>query len=108
MMFSALVFQSKTMRTMIFVPIAIGVAQRFGFGILSLALPVALLIEHVYVLPFNSKPALLLYSTDQYSFTDTFKFGFVMMVISWITIIVMGETYYRLLGYTPNGVFGLF
>lgn len=108
MMFSAIVFQSKTMRTMIFVPIAIGVAQRFGFSILSLALPVALLIEHVYVLPFNSKPALLLYSTDQYSFTDTFKFGIIMMIISWITIIVMGETYYRLLGYTPNGVFGLF
>jgi di/tricarboxylate transporter len=108
MMFSALVFQSKTMRTMIFVPIAIGVANRFGFSILSLALPVALLIEHVYVLPFNSKPALLLYSTDQYSFTDTFKFGFTMMVIGWITIIVMGETWYRFLGYTPNGVFGFF
>lgn len=108
MMFSALIFQSKTMRTMIFVPIAIGVAQRFGFEILSLALPVALLIEHVYVLPFNSKPALLLYSTDQYSFTDTFKYGITMMIISWITIIVMGETYYRILGYTPNGVFGLF
>lgn len=108
MMFSALLFQSKTMRTMIFVPIAIGVAKRFGFEILSLALPVALLIEHVYVLPFNSKPALLLYSTDQYSFTDTFKFGFTMMVISWITIILMGETWYRFLGYTPNGVFGLF
>ncbi len=108
MIFSALVFQSKTMRTMIFVPIAIGVAKRYGFEILSLALPVALLIEHVYVLPFNSKPALLLYSTDQYSFSDTFKFGFTMMVIGWITIIVMGETYYRFLGYCPNGVFGLF
>jgi anion transporter len=108
MMFSALIFQSKTMRTMIFVPIAIGIAQRFGFEVLSLALPVALLIEHVYVLPFNSKPALLLYSTDQYSFTDTFKFGFTMMIIGWITVIVMGETYYRFLGYTPNGVFGLF
>jgi anion transporter len=108
MMFSAIVFQSKTMRTMIFVPIAIGVANRFGFGILSLALPVALLIEHVYVLPFNSKPALLLYSTDQYSFSDTFKFGIVMMIIGWLTIIVMGETWYRFLGYTPNGVFGLF
>ncbi len=108
MMFSALIFQSKTMRTMIFVPIAIGVAQRFGFSIMSLALPVALLIEHVYVLPFNSKPALLLYSTDQYSFTDTFKFGFTMMVISWVIIILMGETYYRFLGYTPNGVFGFF
>ncbi len=51
MMFSALVFQSKTMRTMIFVPIALGVAQKFGYPPLSLALPVALLIEHVYVLP---------------------------------------------------------
>jgi len=108
MMFSAILFQSKTMRTMIFVPIAIGVAQRFGFGIMSLALPVALLIEHVYVLPFNSKPALLLYSTDHYSFTDTFKFGITMMIISWLIIILMGETYYRFLGYTPNGVFGLF
>lgn len=91
MMFSAVFFQSKTMRTMIFVPIAIGVAQRFGFGIMSLALPVALLIEHVYVLPFNSKPALLLYSTDHYSFTDTFKFGITMMIISWLIIILMGE-----------------
>jgi len=108
MIFSALAFQSKTMRTMLFVPIAIGVAQKFGYPVLSLALPVALLIEHVYVLPFNSKPALLLFATDQYSFSDTAKFGLVMMVIGWLTVIVMGETYYRFLGYTPNGVFGLF
>ncbi len=105
---SALVFQSKTMRTMIFVPIAIGVAQRFGFNIISLALPVAFLIEHVYVLPFNSKPAALLYETDQYSLTDTFKFGITMLAIGWITNIIMGETWYRFLGITPHGVFGLF
>lgn len=108
MLFSALIFQSKTMRTMLFVPIAIGVAQRFGLPVVSLALPVAFLIEHVYVLPFNSKPALLLYSTDHYSLTDTFKFGFTMMVFGWFTSILMGETYYRYLGFTPNGVFGLF
>jgi anion transporter len=108
MIFSALIFQSKTMRTMIFVPIAIGVAKRFGLPVLSLALPVAFLIEHVYVLPFNSKPALLLYSTDHYSLTDTFKFGFTMMVFGWGMSILMGETYYRFLGFTPHGVFGLF
>lgn len=108
MVFSALLFQSKTMRAMIFIPITIGVAQRFGFDILSLALPVAFMIEHVYVLPFNSKPAALLYETDQYSLTDTFKFGFTMMVISWIVIIVAGETWFRFLGITPNGVFGIF
>ena len=104
MLFSALLFQSKTMRALIFIPIAIGIANRFGYPILSLAFPLALLIEHVYVLPFNSKPAALLYTTNQYSITDTFKFGIAMMLISWLMIIVWGETVLRWLGYT-NGLF---
>jgi anion transporter len=108
MVFSALLFQSKTMRAMIFIPIAIGVANRFGFSVISLALPVAFMIEHVYVLPFNSKPAALLYETDQYSISDAFKFGITMMVIAWLLIIIAGETWFRFLGITPNGVFGLF
>jgi anion transporter len=108
MIFSALLFQSKTMRCMIFVPIAIGVAGRFGYSVISLALPVAFMIEHVYVLPFNSKPAALLYETDRYSMGDAFKFGFVMMIIAWLINIVAGETWFRILGITPNGVFGLF
>jgi len=105
MIFSALIFQSKTMRTMIFVPIAIGVANRFGFEVLSLAFPVAMLIEHVYVLPFNSKPALLLYSTNHYSMSDTFKFGITMQFIAWGMSIVMAMTYFKWLGITPNGLF---
>ncbi|MDR1762627.1 MAG: DASS family sodium-coupled anion symporter [Dysgonamonadaceae bacterium] len=104
MLFSALMFESKTMRALIFVPIAIGVAQKFGYPILSLSFPVALLIEHVYVLPFNSKPAALLYTTGHYGWSDTFKFGFTMMCISWIIIILWGETVLRWLGYT-SGVF---
>lgn len=105
MIFSALIFQSKTMRTMIFIPIAIGVASRFGFEIVSLALPVAFLIEHVYVLPFNSKPALLLYSTNHYSWSDTFKFGVTMQLIAWGMSILMAMTYFKWLGITPNGLF---
>ena len=104
MLFSALLFQSKTMQTLIFVPIAIGVAQKFGYPILSLAFPVAMLVGHVYVLPFNSKPAALLYTTNQYSWSDTFKFGIIMMFIAWIMIIVWGETVLQWLGYT-NGLF---
>ena len=104
MLLSALVFQSKTMRTLIFVPIAIGVAQKFGFSIISLALPVAFLIEHVYVLPFNSKPAALLYVTDHYSMTAAFKFGIAMMAVAWIISITMAMTYYRWLGITPEGL----
>jgi len=108
MTFSALLFESKTMRAMIFVPIAIGVAGRFNLSVISLALPVAFMIEHVYVLPFNSKPAALLYETDQYSITDSFKFGFSMMLIAWGLIIIAGETWFRVLGITPDGVFGIF
>jgi solute carrier family 13 (sodium-dependent dicarboxylate transporter), member 2/3/5 len=108
MVFSALIFQSKTMRAMIFIPIAIGVANRFGYPVISLALPVAFMIEHVYVLPFNSKPAALLYETDRYSLTDGFKFGITMMAIAWILNIIAGETWFRILGITPDGVFGWF
>jgi di/tricarboxylate transporter len=102
MLLSALVFSSKNMRTMIFVPIAIATAQKFGYPIMSLAFPVALLIEHVYVLPFNSKPAALLYTTNHYSWSDTFKFGIIMMAIAWVMIIIWGETVLNWLGFTPG------
>ncbi len=102
MLFSALIFQSKNMRTLVFVPIAIGVEQQFGFPPLSLSFPVSLLIEHVYVLPFNSKPAALLYTTNHYSWSDTFKFGITMMLIAWVMILVWGETVLHWLGYTPG------
>ena len=102
MLFSGLVFQSKTMRALIFIPIAIGVAQRFGYPVMSFAFPMALLIEHVYVLPFNSKPAALLYTTNHYSWSDTFKFGIIMMVIAWVMILIWGETVLQWAGYTPG------
>ena len=102
MLFSGLIFQSKNMRTLVFLPIAIGVEQQFGFPPLSLSFPVALLIEHVYVLPFNSKPAALLYTTNQYSWSDTFRFGITMMLIAWVMILVWGETVLHWLGYTPG------
>ncbi len=102
MLLSALVFSSKNMRTMIFVPIAIATAQKFGYPIMSLAFPVALLIEHVYVLPFNSKPAALLYTTNHYSWSDTFKYGVTMMGIAWVLIILWGQTVLQWLGHTPG------
>ena len=108
MAYSALVSQSKTMRAMLFIPIAIGAADTLGYTVLSLALPVAFLIEHVYVLPFNSKPAALLYETDHYSLGDAFRYGIIMMTIGWLTIIVLGETWFRFLDITPDGVFGIF
>ena len=89
-------------KKVIFVPISMGIAERFGYPVISLALPVSMLIEHVYVLPFNSKPAALLYNTNQYSMTDAFKFGITMMTISWLIILLWGETVLKWLGITPG------
>lgn len=105
MLFSAVLFQSKTMRALIFIPMAIGIAHKFNYPVMSLAFPLALLIEHVYVLPFNSKPAALLYTSNQYSITDSLKYGMCLMLITWILIIIWGMTLLRYLGYTPDGVF---
>jgi di/tricarboxylate transporter len=69
---------------------------------MSLALPVAMLIEHCYVLPFNSKPAALLYTTNQYSMTDAFKYGITMMTFSWLLILLFGETVLKWLHITPG------
>jgi len=102
MIFSGLLFQSKTIRTMVFVPIALGVESRFQFPPMSIALPVAMLIEHVYVLPFNSKPAALLYNTNQYSQTDAFKFGITMMIFSWLLMLVWGDTVLKWMEITPG------
>jgi len=81
---------------------AIGVANRFGYEVLSLALPVAFMIEHVYVLPFNSKPAALMYETDQYTYADTFKFGITMMVVSWLLMILAGQTWFNVAWHNPT------
>jgi solute carrier family 13 (sodium-dependent dicarboxylate transporter), member 2/3/5 len=47
MLFSGILFQSKTMWALIFVPMSIGAAQKFGYPIMSLAFQVALLVEHL-------------------------------------------------------------
>ncbi|MDO4510389.1 MAG: DASS family sodium-coupled anion symporter [Bacteroidales bacterium] len=102
MMFSALLFQSKNMRVMVFIPIALGVERKLGLQPMSLTLPMAMLIEHVYVLPFNSKPAALLINTNQYSTADAFKYGISMMLISWVLVILWGGTGLAWLGITPG------
>lgn len=102
MMFSALIFESKTIRAMVFIPIALGVEKRFNLPPMSLSLPMTALINHVYVLPFNSKPAALLYNTNHYSMTDAFKFGIFMMVFSWLLLLVWGATVYNWMGITPG------
>ena len=99
---SHFIFQSKNMRTLIFMPIVIGVAQTTNIDILALALPVALCINCCWSLPFNAKPNAMLYGTNKYSMSDSFKYGVAMSLLYWTLLLVAGGTYLHWLGITPG------
>lgn len=101
-MFSHIFFTSKTMRTLIFIPFVIAIAQNLGYDPLWLALPAAFTIDWVIALPINAKPNVILFATGQYSVLDNLKYGLIMTTIGTILLIVAGFTWFRLLGITPG------
>ena len=101
MMYSHLVFTSKTMRTMILIPFFILLAKQLGYKATSLALPAAFCIDWVIGLPISAKPNVILFGTGQYSVLDNLKFGLVVATIGVILFTVAGLTWFRFLGITP-------
>ncbi len=99
---SHFIFQSKNMRTIIFMPIVIGICQQLQIDILSLALPVALCINCCWTLPFNAKPNAMLYGTNKYTMGEAFAYGATMSVLYWAMLIISGGTYFHWLGITPG------
>ena len=91
--------QSKTARTLIFFPVIIGIAQKFGWDVLGFALPMAFLINQVYVLYFNSKPATICYVSNHYSSYESFKYGVFMLTTSWIMVILWAQYVMPLMGF---------
>lgn len=91
--------QSKTARTMIFFPIIIGIAQRYNWDIIGFALPMGFLINQVYVLYFNSKPATICYISNHYSNYESFKYGIYMLTSGWIMLILWTNYAMPLMGF---------
>jgi di/tricarboxylate transporter len=94
--------QSKTARTLIFFPVIIGIAQKFGWDVLGFALPMAFLINQVYVLYFNSKPATICYLSNHYSSYDAFKYGIFMLTTVWIMVILWAQYVMPLMGFKSS------
>ncbi|WP_316898794.1 SLC13 family permease [Pseudodesulfovibrio indicus] len=97
--YSSILNQSKTARTMIFFPIIIGIAQNFGWDVLGFALPMAFLINQVYVLYFNSKPATICYLANHYSSFESFKYGIVMQTVVLLCLIPWVQFVMPLMGF---------
>jgi di/tricarboxylate transporter len=100
-MYAHFFFTSKTMRTVIMIPMVISIARYLGFSPVSLALPAAFTIDWVIGLPISAKPNLILFTTGQYSVLDQLKYGFVMTTVGIVLLVVAGMTWFRFLGITP-------
>lgn len=101
MMYSHLLTTSKTVRTMIMLPIIITMAKALGWAPLSLALPAALCIDWVVGLPISGKPNVILFSTNQYSVMENFKYGVLTCTIGVVLLVLSAATWFHWLGITP-------
>ncbi len=96
---TTLVSESKTARTIIMFPIIISIARQFNWDIIGFALPMGFMINQVYVLYFNSKPANISYLTDQYSTWESFKYGMTQLIIIWVLLIPWTHYVMPLMGF---------
>ena len=96
---TTLVSESKTARTIVLFPIIISVAKKFGWDVIGFCLPMAFLINQVYVLYFNSKPANISYLTNQYTSWESFKFGMFQLVACVLMLILWTQYVMPLMGF---------
>lgn len=99
---TTLVSESKTARTIIMFPIMISVAKKFGWDLAGFCLPMAFMINQVYVLYFNSKPANISYLSNQYTMWESFKFGMTQMVIIWLLLVPWTHYVMPLMGFNSR------
>ncbi|HQR46061.1 MAG TPA: SLC13 family permease [Thermoanaerobaculia bacterium] len=102
MMYSHLLTTSKTVRTIIMIPIIITMAKALGWDPVSLALPAALTIDWVVGLPISGKPNVILFSTNQYSVIDNFKYGMTVCTVGLLLLVLSAATWFHWLGITPS------
>ena len=100
--FTTLISESKTARTIILFPIIIAIAQRYHWDLVGFCLPMGFMINQVYVLYFNSKPANISYLTDQYSTGDSFKYGIIQLILIWIILILWTHYVMPLMGFNSR------
>ena len=77
-------------------------AKTLGWNPVSFALPAALCIDWVVGLPISGKPNVILFSTNQYSVVDNFKYGVTTCTVGVILLVVSAMTWFHWIGLTPS------
>ncbi len=98
MLYIAMVFSSKTVRTVIFIPLYIVLAKALGIPPAMIALPAAFTISWTIYLPFNCKPNLIYYGTGYFTVLEEFIYGLIVATIGYILYLTVGWAWFNFLG----------
>jgi sodium-dependent dicarboxylate transporter 2/3/5 len=87
----------------IIVPIGIAIAKQFGLDPKVVVYAAASASGLAYALPMSTPPVALAYSSGYLHMRDVLIPGFIMVVVSWITLLLTAAFWWPLLGIHVNG-----
>lgn len=97
-MFLHLPFTSTTVFATVMVPLVISLAHLQGFSPQLAALPVAFLAPIAVILPVNTIPNIVFFSSGYFSQKQILMFGLAVSLISSLVIVIVGLPYWGFLG----------
>ncbi len=92
-------FTSTTVYATVMVPLSISLARLQGFDPRFIAVPVAFIAPIALILPINTIPNVVFYSSGYFNQKQMTAYGTVMSLISAFLIIFIGLPYWRNLGF---------
>ncbi len=98
-------FASATALASALIPIIIAVLQEVSkaqggiINILGMTMILQYVVSFGFILPVNAPQNMIAYGTDTFSVGDFVKTGIPLTIIAYLLILVMGATYWKMLGY---------
>jgi len=97
-MFLHVAFTSTTVYTTVMIPLAISLARLHGLQPQVVAVPIAFLTPVALILPVNTIPNLVFYSSGRFTQKQMILYGVVVSLVSVLLILLIGLPYWRFLG----------
>ena len=97
-MFLHIGFTSTTVYATVMMPLVISITQLQGLDTRLVALPVAFLTPVAVVLPVNTIPNIIFYSSGYFTQKQIVFYGLVTSLISVVIVLLLGRPYWGLLG----------
>jgi solute carrier family 13 (sodium-dependent dicarboxylate transporter), member 2/3/5 len=96
--FSHMVWSTTTAMCGVMIPIYIGLAQTFGFSVVSFVLPQAFLMGYAFFFPFNTQSNIIMMGPGYHGTTDLFRSGVAVGLAAWALWALAAIFYFPLVG----------